>query len=412
MKPKLGVVDLLLHYPPKGGACVDLFSVLKILSCDFEIKLFCPNWTSDASSRGVFEEAPPFPAEVIEMAKPSRESVLKAFSEALDVWGPDVVLVADGWTLKPYLIEALRRRWPLAARLYAYEGLCPRNNERWLPDGRCPNHALLDAERCVACAKSYFGIVREKRRGGDNPLTEEMRIADIFSGDYGATLRAAFNGLQTIVYNRTAAGILERHGNAKAVIAPGGVDTELFHPSRALKGGSPFEILVAGRMGDYAKGASTAIEAGALLASQGRNFRMTVTRPSTASSLAAPWLNECGWKGRAELSEMMRASDCAVVPSLWEEAFGMVWAEAMASGLPVIASAVPGPLEYLVDGANGLLFEAGDAKALAERIARLMDDASLRHRLADAGLSLANERLTWPSAAAKTKEAILSALNV
>ena len=412
MKPKLAVVDLLIHYPPKGGACIDLFSVFKILSSDFDIKLFCAKWHSEAAGRGVFTETPPLPVDAIEIENPSRQNILNAFTKSLEAWVPDAVFVGDGWTLKPYLIEAFRKRWPTLARFYAYEGLCPRNNERWLPDGKCPNHALLDAKRCLECAKGYYEIVREKRHGCDNPLTEEMRIAEIFSGDYEKTLKRALNGLNAIVYNRTIAEIFEELGGAKAVIAPGGVDTDLFAPDREECGTGRFEILVAGRMGDPAKGASTAIEAGKLLAAQGRNFRMVLTRPKSANHQEPQWLDECGWKGREELRDMMRASDCAVVPSLWDEAFGMVWAEAMASGLAVVASATPGPKEYIVDEVNGLLFEAGDAAALADRISRLMDDCTLRKSLALEGLRTAREKLSWPFAAAKTKEAILETLDL
>ncbi len=411
MKPKIAVADLLLHYPPKGGACVDLFNVMKILREDFEIKLFCAQWPSETQRRGEFLAEPPIPAELLKVESSSRESVIKAFTKAFEGWGPDAVFVADGWTLKPYLLESFRRRWPCVARIYAYEGLCPRNNERWLPDGKCPNHALLDAERCVACAKGYYDIVREKRNGGDNPLTEEMRVAGIFSGDYGKTLKAAFDGLHCVVYNKSIAKLLEGCGNARPIVAPGGVDAELFSPEGGGKDiGEAFEILVAGRMGDPAKGAAAAIEAGRIIASQGRKFRMTLTRPKSPESAKTPWLRECGWKTQEELREMMRYSDCAVVPSLWEEAFGMVWAEAMASGLPVAASAVPGPLEYIVDEVNGLLFEPGDAAAIAKAIARLMDSQTLRESLVKEGLRTAREKLNWSVAAARTKEAILKAL--
>ncbi len=409
MKPKLAVADLLLHYPPKGGACVDLFSVLTILQRDFEIRIFCPQWSSAASSRGQFAEPPPFPAETVDVGVPTRASVVGSLTEAVAGWRPDAVLVADGWTLKPYLINALKRRWPVVARIYAYEGLCPRNNERWLPDGACPRCVLSDAVQCLDCAKSYFDIVRERRGGGDNPLTEEMAIAEIFSGDYGAAVKEAFSGLRCVVYNKFVARLLEELGGAKAVVAPGGVDAALFHPGEARAEGV-FSILVAGRMADHAKGASTALEAGALLASEGRRFKMSLTREPQEKG-RFPWLDECGWKSQEDLAGMMREASCAAIPSRWEEAFGMVWAEAMASGLPVVASAVPGPMEYIVDDRNGLLFPPGDAKALAKALARLMDDAATRRRLLAEGLRTAREELGWEKAAAKTREAIVAAID-
>ena len=80
---------------------------------------------------------------------------------------------------------------------------------------------------------------------------------------------------------------------------------------------------------------------------------------------------------------LYRAADFAIVPSHWES-FGLSAAEAMASGLAVVASAVGGLKDYIVDGANGLLVPAQDPAALARAIDRVAGDAALRARLASA----------------------------
>jgi len=77
---------------------------------------------------------------------------------------------------------------------------------------------------------------------------------------------------------------------------------------------------------------------------------------------------------------LYRAADFAVVPSHWES-FGLSAAEAMASGLAVVASAVGGLTDYVVDEATGLLVPAQEPAALAEAIGRLIGDAALRARL-------------------------------
>jgi glycosyltransferase involved in cell wall biosynthesis len=82
-------------------------------------------------------------------------------------------------------------------------------------------------------------------------------------------------------------------------------------------------------------------------------------------------------------SPMYRAADFAVVPSHWES-FGLSAAEAMASGLPVAASAVGGLTDYIVDGVNGLLVPAQDPDALAAAIRRLIADDGLRASLGTA----------------------------
>jgi len=81
---------------------------------------------------------------------------------------------------------------------------------------------------------------------------------------------------------------------------------------------------------------------------------------------------------------LYRAADFAVVPSHWES-FGLSAAEAMSSGLAVVASAVGGLKDYIVDGTNGLLVPAQDPAALSSAIDRVVTDGPLRARLAAAG---------------------------
>jgi glycosyltransferase involved in cell wall biosynthesis len=83
---------------------------------------------------------------------------------------------------------------------------------------------------------------------------------------------------------------------------------------------------------------------------------------------------------------LYQAADLAVVPSHWES-FGISAAEAMASGLAVVASAVGGLTDYIVDHENGLLVPARDPAALAAAIDSLVMDAALRTRLGAAARS-------------------------
>ena len=74
-----------------------------------------------------------------------------------------------------------------------------------------------------------------------------------------------------------------------------------------------------------------------------------------------------------------------IVPSQWEEPFGVVATEAMMRGTAVIASNQGGCAECVVDGRTGLLFAAGDSEALADAILRLIGNKALCETLGAAG---------------------------
>ncbi len=80
------------------------------------------------------------------------------------------------------------------------------------------------------------------------------------------------------------------------------------------------------------------------------------------------------------------------------EGFGLVYLEASAHGLPVVAHRVGGVAEAVVDGETGFLISPDDPAALTEALGKLLTDAPLRHRMGDAGRAWAR-RTTWTHAA-------------
>lgn len=91
----------------------------------------------------------------------------------------------------------------------------------------------------------------------------------------------------------------------------------------------------------------------------------------------------------ARIAEAYRDADALLFPVRWQEPFGLVPLEAMACGTPVVATGTGGSAEYLVDGENCVLFEAGDAADLARSVGRLAEDRDLRERLRASGLATA-----------------------
>jgi glycosyltransferase involved in cell wall biosynthesis len=87
---------------------------------------------------------------------------------------------------------------------------------------------------------------------------------------------------------------------------------------------------------------------------------------------------------RADVPKILAALDLFVLPSLWEGMPNAVL-EAMAAGLPVVATAVGGTPEVVMDGVTGLLVPPQDPSALAQAIERLLRDPDLRRTMGRAG---------------------------
>ncbi len=95
-------------------------------------------------------------------------------------------------------------------------------------------------------------------------------------------------------------------------------------------------------------------------------------------------------------ADALAGIDVLVLPSD-AEGFGLVLIEAMAAGVPVIGTDVPGIRDVIRDGENGLLVRPRDPRALADAIERVLSDASLREKLSAGGRASVQERFAWPS---------------
>jgi glycosyltransferase involved in cell wall biosynthesis len=84
----------------------------------------------------------------------------------------------------------------------------------------------------------------------------------------------------------------------------------------------------------------------------------------------------------ADVAPLVRAADIVIQPSHFE-ALGLSAIEALASGVPVVASAVGGMLDFMAHGQNGLLCPAKNPDALATAVRTLVDGSDLRRRLAE-----------------------------
>jgi spore coat protein SA len=122
--------------------------------------------------------------------------------------------------------------------------------------------------------------------------------------------------------------------------------------------------------------------------------RLKATSPATVEFL--PYRSGPG------LGDLFRRADMFCSPSIWDEPFGLVNVEALASALPVVSTNSGAAGEIFAHG-GGILVERGSAIQLASALRRLAEDPELRTRLGQQGYAAFLERFTWSNARAQVE---------
>jgi len=389
------------------GADTDLFHTIRgIQSLGHEVCLFAAKNT-ESRERAAFEpDEMPFPAvrldfqprEINDYDMPHR------FRTAVDEWAPDAVFMGFGYFLKPFVTTALSH-YPMAARFYAYELSCPRDLRAYGADGQCQYNYLESPDICRQCTFDHLAPEIKTWRLLSWP--QEYVAARAYHPRYYERLLAFIRQCRTmIVYNHIQQRHLEPfHQNIH--IVPGGVTIADF-VCASPKNKSRKVILMTGRAEDPSKGLVTLREAGAKLAERRNDFEIIVTHADPDGN--TDWFKSTGWRDQKGLADLYQQADICVVPSVWDEPFGIVAVEAMASGLPVCASRTGGLQEVVVDGITGLLFERRDSAGLAACLERLLDNAEMRCAMGIAGRRRAEEEYDWEHIAKRYYPPILEDL--
>ena len=156
----------------------------------------------------------------------------------------------------------------------------------------------------------------------------------------------------------------------------------------ALPAGKKIIVHVANVMPD--KDFATLLAAAELLARRGSDFHLVLVGRGTDSPDMLGQLQRRGIEPfvtaagrRDDVPGILAAADALLLSSR-REVFNVATIEAMAAGLPVVVSDIPAFDEMFVHGREGLKFPPGNPAALADAVEQLLDDESLRRRLAQA----------------------------
>lgn len=198
--------------------------------------------------------------------------------------------------------------------------------------------------------------------------------------------------------------VVERLGTdpSRFTIVPGAVDTARFTPPDAPPSDDPPVILYHGRV-DARKGVLDLLDAATRLRDSGDRFRLLIsgigpTFDETAAAIQSLGLSDCtemtGYIDYDQVPTIYRRASIFASPT-YAEGFSNTILEAMASRMAVVSCRSVGVVDCIRDNENGLLTEPGDRPALADALRRVLRDAPLRHRLADAALAECRTTYSW-----------------
>ena len=252
---------------------------------------------------------------------------------------------------------------------------------------------------------------------GDVPIVVSLRGSDVPGYDpYNGNVRRMHQLLAPLtrwIWRRAdrVVPVCESLGRLAELTCPGleysvipnGVDLDLFYPavpSPRVPGTRPTRCLAVARLVER-KGLGELIRAFSLLPRGqfeleivGEGPDRELLRGLTHQLGVASEVQFSGSLSRAAVAERYRAADLFTLPSA-AEAFGNVFAEALASGLPIVGSTTGGIPELVEHGVNGLLIDPGQPLALARAIQYLAQDPELLQLMRTRNRSKAEATLQW-----------------
>lgn len=305
---------------------------------------------------------------ILQVANPD---AVRSLRRTLTRFRPDVVHVRMFLTQLSPLILPLLRDVPTLLHVINYNLICPLNTKT-LPDGspcRFAQGAVCHRTGCV----SWLGVARVKA---------QERLLDLSVFD------------RVIANSRWVSDRLEAEGIRVDGHVWNGVPVVPARPP--LPPGPPL-IAFAGRLAAK-KGVDVLLEAAKNVVDELPTARLLIAGDGPERGALERQVERLGLEERVRMAghllpERLEAEFAGawvqVVPSLWEEPFGIVAAEAMMRGTAAVVTGPGGLAEQVIDGETGFVVPAGDADALARALLRICRDRDLAERLGRAGRSRA-----------------------
>jgi len=237
------------------------------------------------------------------------------------------------------------------------------------------------------------------------PRSRSMQLA-------GGVLRAAIEKIDAgIAVSESARNVVVQHLGRDAVVIPNGIDVDAFAPRTAElpRPSDHPKLIFLGRLDEPRKGLDVLLEAVPLIKNAHPDLEVIVA--GQGSRLLPTWCRNLGTITEQTKIALLSSANVFVAPNLARESFGIVLLEAMASGVPVVASELPSFVDLLGPSHDkeqlGDVFTAGDHRALASAVLRVLNQPS---PLRAARAQQAARRYDWSSVGASVLAVYRAAL--
>jgi glycosyltransferase involved in cell wall biosynthesis len=245
---------------------------------------------------------------------------------------------------------------------------------------------LLGFHSAVAVLlKWLFGKKTISLVGATGPVSDFLQMKNIFMGNFFLRLIARSDRLILLCSKSREEALAEGFSPAQLVYIPNGVDTACFKPGPDI-GKQGNTITFIGRL-DYLKGVDILLQAFSRLINAGIPARLDILGDGPERNNLEMMSQQLGindavaFHGAVHgVAPYLQQAAMLVLPSL-SEGMPNVVLEAMACGLPVVATRVGGIVDIIADGENGLLVDAQRPDQLYEAMKRLFTDRQLADRL-------------------------------
>jgi glycosyltransferase involved in cell wall biosynthesis len=300
-------------------------------------------------------------------------NVAREFGKVLADFSPNLVHFHNLVGLSLLMIEECHRRGiPMVMTLHDYWGICFKNTLLKNDGTLCKQGGLA----CLGCREMLTG---------DFPLPSPVRNAHLLLALRG--VNRFISPSRFLAEQYAANGVPQE----KIIVIQNGIDLERFGSRQRRRGA--FTLGFIGHLGKH-KGLDVLLHALSLIREP--KIRLLVAGSGEEEDHLKGFCRDlglerqvtfCGHVENQRIGTIYQQMDILVVPSVWQENSPVTITEAMAGGIPVIASDIGGIRELVEDGVTGFLVPARDSHAMAERIRRFLDRPELRQDMGQKALT-------------------------